>query len=261
MRLSSLHPALMLLIPGLLAAQAPPAPEARAFQSYWSAEYLWPTKPDRPIRTVTADVGVGRVLSAPLGLTIGVGLTATWASGHIYQLNDALGTDTLETSAFGLGPSVRLAIMPLRLGRVSLGAEASAGLIFYSERFPAGGEYYNGMLRVGPSLSVALGEADRLTVAGKWMHVSNGQGLVPENPSYEALGLSIGVTHGFSRPALTPSARRRQLVAGIAGGVVGAVGAALLSRHCSGDSCRIGAGITAVGALTGAATGVVVASF
>ncbi len=244
----------LLLLPAAMQAQA--GPHALPLGLTASLEYLAPTKNDRRIGTVTADVRVEHAAVPGLGLRLGIGLTATGADGHIFQLDPTLTRVRFDNRALGLGPTAYLGVTPVRLGRLRLGMEATAGLLLYSTRFPAGGDHYNGMLRVGPVLALRLSPTDELRLSAKWMHVSNGQGLGPHNPSYEghglALGWSRGLTHTVSDRA---AARRRSVTGGVIGGLAGAAGALLLSRHCEAGSCRIGGGITAVGGATGLGLG------
>ena len=251
-----LHPLALalLLLPATARAQADPHPLTFGLTS--SLEYLSPTKPDRRIGTVTADVRLERTVVQSLGLRLGIGLTATGAEGHIVQLDPTFTPVRLENRAVGLGPTAYLGLSPLRVGRLSLGAEASAGLLLYSTRFPAGGDRYNGMLRVGPVLALRLSSADEVRLSGKWMHVSNGQGLGPHNPSYEGHGLTLAWSRGITHTVTNrPAARRRAVAGGILGGLLGTTGGILLSRHCEAGNCRIGGGIAAVGGATGAGLG------
>ena len=183
--------ALLLLSPTSAAADAP------AFEGAVDAQYYAPIHDDRSVRSVFVDVAVGKMLVPLLGLSAYAGLTFTHAWGSIVQLGEGFQPYELATSAVGVGPMGLVRIQPLRLGPVAAGLDAVGSLIVYDKHFPPGGDVYNFSWRIGPSVGVALGE--RLTaVAGfRWMHVSNGQGLGPQNPSYEGRGPSLGVVAGF----------------------------------------------------------------
>jgi len=75
--------------------------------------------------------------------------------------------------------------------------DVCGAFILYDEEFPAGGEHYNFMWRAGPTLSYSFGHAYGIGVSYRWMHVSNGQGLTPNNPSYEAKGIGIQLRKAF----------------------------------------------------------------
>lgn len=238
-----------------LVAQAP-----NPIAASWSVEYLAPTKADRRIQTVSADLGLAYTLSTRHQVAVGLSLTPTYAVGHIFQLDSTLQRVRYETSALGIGPTVRLRALPIPLGPIRLGVEGSAGLLLYTERFPAGGDYYNGMLRAGPIAGITVSPSTRLLLSAKWTHVSNGQGLGPFNPSYEAWAFSMGADHQLAvgrGPALR---RGRILWPALLGGLAGAASGAALSRRCDDGTCRIGGGITAVGALTGASIAVLLAN-
>lgn len=70
-------------------------------------------------------------------------------------------------------------------------------MIVYDQDFPAGGDRYNFMWRLGPSLSYRVADSYVVGVSYRWMHVSNGRGVTPEDPSYEAEGLSLQVSYAF----------------------------------------------------------------
>lgn len=160
-------------------------------------EYMHPTKEDRQIRTITLDLTSGRsLLSGHMELASGISLTRP--SGSIRQLEGdlALGTlssVTFSSDAYGVGPVFVVRFLPFPSWLLSPGIDVSGGILFYSPRFPAGGDIYNGMGRVGPSLRLRLANGLALQVRGQWMHVSNGQGVVRHNPSYEAIGVSAGL--------------------------------------------------------------------
>lgn len=221
-----------------------------------SVEYLAPTEDNRRIWTVTADAGISRLLAPRAGLELGLNLTASLARGHIVQLDESLNPYRLESAAAGIGPTVVLRVQPLRVGRVRAGAELSAGVLFYSVGFPAGGERYNGMLRLGPSLAYAVNDRTAITLAARWMHVSNGRGLVPNNPSYEAQGVTLGLRHAYGvaqRGAARSAAQRRRNI--VLGAALGGVAGAALSRHCPADGCRVSPGITLAATWVGGTAG------
>ena len=74
----------------------------------------------------------------------------------------------------------------------SISPDFSGGLIFYSDKFPHGGDIYNFMWRMGGAVHYRFNKKYAINLNVKWMHVSNGQGLGPQNPSYEAWGIGFG---------------------------------------------------------------------
>ena len=119
-------------------------------------------------------------------LTLRLGLVAQHARGEITQLTDSLSEQTLDSPGHGLGVSAEARL------RVWGGfhLDASAAPMLYDRRFPAGGTHYNGMFQAGPSFSWPMGSG-QWTLGARWLHISNGRGLGPDNPSTEGRGLVL----------------------------------------------------------------------
>jgi len=164
-----------------------------------TASYFAPTKDDRRIQTVFFDVLVGVELEDSLGIDVYGGLTSTVAWGWITQLDDQFNDVRSDTKVAGLGPMFALRIEPLRplcspgYAGFSFALDASSAVILYSSHFPPGGDIYNFAWRVGGSLGYSWVPRLRIDLGGQWMHVSNGQGLGAFNPSYEGVGVTIGL--------------------------------------------------------------------
>jgi hypothetical protein len=86
-----------------------------------------------------------------------------------------------------------LRVLPLRIGRLSVTAEMVGAIVFYSSNFPPGGDIYNFTWRFGGAAGYQVTDSLRMMVGVRWRHVSNGQGLGPQNPSYEGIGFPIGL--------------------------------------------------------------------
>lgn len=163
-----------------------------------SAEALAPTKPDRRIYTATSDVLFGRHITPNGLLVVGAGLSTGYAWGEITQLEGSFEAGTLRETVYSntagfVGGTGLLRFEPFRLERFAVGAEGLGGVMLYSSPFPAGGRSYNFMGRVGPYVRIRLTDSMALHAFSHWMHVSNGQGVVLHNPSYEALGAGLAV--------------------------------------------------------------------
>lgn len=169
---------------GSFALSDAPAHRIREF----GLDYYEPLHADRQIHLVNVGVQLRekRLDSLPLSLRIGV--LAQHARGEITQLNDSLQPYTLDSPGVGLGVSGEAR---LRLWS-GLHLDASAAPMVYDRRFPAGGDYYNGMFQVGPSFTWKMGDA-QWTVGARWMHISNGRCLCARNPSTEGRGLALRV--------------------------------------------------------------------
>jgi hypothetical protein len=62
---------------------------------------------------------------------------------------------------------------------------------------PPGGDIYNFTWQLGGALAFRIDERFTLSAGVRRMHVSNGQGLVPRNPSYEGIGFPLGLAVRF----------------------------------------------------------------
>ncbi|MFC1524746.1 hypothetical protein ACFL6N_08145 [Thermodesulfobacteriota bacterium] len=169
-----------------------------------SIEYYLPLDADRNIRTLNVN-GYSRIREfAAVKMTLHGVLTATYASGDITQVADEFSEEEetypevhYTNEAFGIGPGILGEVSLWRRGRFSLDLAGSGSIIFYTQRFPAGGELYNFMWRGGPACRYELTHNQGISLGYKWMHVSNGQGVGPHNPSYDAHGLSFFFSNRF----------------------------------------------------------------
>ena len=165
-------------------------------------EYMYPTKDNRVIETVSIHAVYGWEWLEKTPLTIGVGITGTYAWGHIVQLDDNLNDTRFDNSAWGVGPVFTIKYEPFVYHGFSVSPDFSGGIILYSENFPSGGDVYNFMWRIGGSVNYHLPNGNTgASISCKWMHVSNGQGLVPHNPSYEGLGVELSVFWYLIKPS------------------------------------------------------------
>lgn len=143
----------------------------------------------------SAKLGTSLVRDRRLTLYGGVMTTAAW--GSIVQLGENFEEVHFETRAGGAGPSILFRGEPLQRGRVSLRLEIGGAAIFYRPDFPPGGDFYNLVWQLGGSVAVRITAQLRLGVGVRWMHVSNGQGLGPHNPSYEGVGFPVSLDWAF----------------------------------------------------------------
>lgn len=162
------------------------------------AEYMAPYHPSRQIQTITADVLLGIQFFRKVRLSLYAGVTTTYAWGNLIQWDRNFKDVIYPNAAFGAGPAFLIRAEPVISKHVSLSADIHGGLILYSSRFPYGGDIYNFMWRLGPSVIYRITDQYSLTIGLRWMHVSNGQGLGPQNPSYESFGANVHFIHYFS---------------------------------------------------------------
>ena len=130
------------------------------------------------------------------------GLTVSRASGTITQITGSLeagtlGNTTFDSAATGVGPILAARAEFLRREHLSAAVDGSAGVLLYDRDFPAGGSRYEFMWRIGPALSYRMNDRDTLSLTYTAMHVSNGQGKGPHNPTYNATGGGVQLLRVF----------------------------------------------------------------
>jgi hypothetical protein len=166
-----------------------------------SIQYLAPTEESRDIKTINIDFNYLLTQVKKVSLSIYLGLTATYATGSITQLEGSIEAGTLreahyDNSAFGLAPGLLASFQLWSRNNFSIHLNGSGSFVVYNKEFPAGGDFYNFMWRVGPSLEYDIGKSKVLGIGYQWAHISNGQGVGPQNPSYNAWGIILRFT-GF----------------------------------------------------------------
>ncbi|MDX1429275.1 MAG: hypothetical protein R3282_03260, partial [Rhodothermales bacterium] len=164
--------------------------DSQSRRAWLGAAYFSPTDTDsRDIETVNASLFFRLLRVRVIDLTVYWSVTGTFATGHIVQSEGDVADGTfrefrLENTAVGLGPGLLTDLRIVPLGPFSLRLDGSASFILYSRDFPAGGDHYNFMWRAGPAVRYTLTDGRFVGVSFQWMHVSNGQGLGSQNPSY-----------------------------------------------------------------------------
>lgn len=98
-----------------------------------------------------------------------------------------------DADTSGFGASVLLRWHALAGERWSLFFEHGLGLLATQADFPPGGTGFNGTRQVGAGLSFELVPGTSLTAGVRQQHVSNGRGLVDDNPSWDGYGVYLGL--------------------------------------------------------------------
>ncbi|MBV8210580.1 MAG: hypothetical protein JO133_11015 [Burkholderiaceae bacterium] len=186
---------------GLLPLTVSPRVEAAplALAPELQVEVLHPTKHDRDLKTINLRgfIAAKRFDAIPLSLNFGV--TLSRVTGTITQLvgdfnQGTLHGETFASPAWGFGPTVQPRFELLHYAGLTVRADFSGSFLWYNHDFPSGGRRYNFMWQAGPTLAYAPPSSCLRLSAGYrlWMHVSNGTGLGPRNPSYEGAGPFVG---------------------------------------------------------------------
>ncbi len=171
-------------------------------QLLYSMTYFYPIEESRNIRTANINAFYPFHEFEKINLSLYAVMTATYATGDITQLEGELEEGTLrevnfENSAFGIGPGLSVDMGLLRVSKLSFHLNGTGSFILYNNEFPAGGDYYNFMWRGGPKIEFDFGRSRAIGLLFQWMHVSNGQGVGSQNPSYDAEGVALQFTGFF----------------------------------------------------------------
>ncbi len=197
----------LLTIPSNTCAQSCSKPGQKAwlqrhnFNMLTEFEYITPADKNRNIQTAAINLmpGIEFMADQRISIAIHAGIAATSAWGTITQWNSNFQDVDYPANAFGAGPAYLLGFGVYLTPKLLVAFESSAAIILYNTHFPPGGDIYNFMLRKGLMLSFQAGKNCTFTLGGRFMHVSNGQGLNPHNPAYEGWGLHAGVQTLFLR--------------------------------------------------------------
>jgi lipid A 3-O-deacylase len=149
-------------------------------------EYYTPVRSKRQIDTTALNIYFSKKQTRIEKLSLIKGITLTYGEGYIDRYNKVRNCE-----AVGIGPVFKLKYEPYRWEKLSLAFDGSGALIFYNENFPVGGDFYNFMWRIGPTLTYKFNENTSFSLSYKLMHVSNGQNA--RNPAYDAEGISLSV--------------------------------------------------------------------
>jgi len=118
------------------------------------------------------------------------GFTVTRALGSLTD-----GNEERNSEALGMGYTYLFRKKKNISKKVALAVDASGGLMFYDQAFPATGRAYNFMWRVGPRVIYMPTAATSLSLGWTYMHVSNGMGS--HNPGYNGGGVTLGLGWNF----------------------------------------------------------------
>jgi hypothetical protein len=160
-------------------------------------ELMLPYDAGRQIQTISANFLTGFEFFKKWHLSVLGGITTTYAYGNITQWDQNFHDVVYKNEAFGAGPVFLVRAEPIVIKKISISLDISSGIIIYTSRFPYGGDYYNFMSRLGASFIYRINDKFGFSISGKWMHVSNGQGLGSFNPAYEGAGMSVQLSRYF----------------------------------------------------------------
>ena len=98
----------------------------------------------------------------------------------------------------------------LRVGSWRGFVEFGLGLMVTDDEFPAGGTSLNGTRHVGAGLAYEIDDDLQLELSLRQQHVSNGRGLVDDNPSWDGFGAFLGFSLNLTPEDLEPPPPRER---------------------------------------------------
>ncbi len=155
-------------------------------------DYLTPIAKSRDLDTVS--LHILNKIAETKNRSVYRGITITRPQGNIIPEQQP---QIQESSAVGIGPVYMVRNEKYRSGKLSAVVDMSGGFIVYNKKFPAGGEYYNFMWRIGPQFIYKFNQNSSVNIGYMLMHVSNGLHSQTHNPSYNAHGVSLGFATNF----------------------------------------------------------------
>lgn len=177
---------LLIFIPGISYCHAADS----KFEMDW--DYLTPTATSRNLDTVS--LHILEKITEKKDRSVYRGITITRTRGDIIPYQQS---QTQDSSAVGIGPVYMVRNEKYHSGKLSVAVDMSGGFIIYNKKFPAGGEPYNFMWRIGPQFIYKFNANSSLSIGYMLMHVSNGLHSQTRNPSYNASGVSFGLVTNF----------------------------------------------------------------
>lgn len=182
------------IIINFLVIVMPAIPQCYASDSKQEMEwdFFKPMASSRDIDTVS--LHILDKISENKGRSVYRGFTITRPQGNMIPNQQV---QVQESSATGIGLIYMVRNEKFRSGKLSAAIDMSGGFIVYDKKFPAGGENYNFMWRIGPRLIYQFTPHSSINMGYMLMHVSNGLHSETHNPSYNARGVSIGVDTKF----------------------------------------------------------------
>ena len=152
---------------------------------HYFSEELNPSFVHKPISITQFGTQVDYYLVARLA--VGGVLQFTLPRGERVVDGKGMSANTFGTSTLG---SVRLEL--LNLTNHNFYIETQQGMVFTLEPFPPGGTRWNFLVKYGFGYCINLAAKRYLQFGWRWIHISNGTGLVPTNPAYDGSGIYIG---------------------------------------------------------------------
>lgn len=169
----------------------PPGPELSLYTEFYNS--VDQAKKDIQIQTLTTEFAYRFSRPSLRPLVVGAMVSLYDTSGTLHP-NDQP-TLALPAATRGASAGLMMRFYAFETPRVSVFVDASASLVRFQDDFPPGGTKTNGVPRFGLGAQTRLSESWSLIAGVRWMHVSNGSGLVDSNPGIDSNGGYLGLTY------------------------------------------------------------------
>ena len=130
--------------------------------------------------------------------------------GRGYYLTDGLGLygevlvmaargerKTVDADNEGMGAFFSLRWHFIRFEHWSVFLNHGIGPVVFFEEFPPGGTKLNGLIQYGLGMSAHVGKSTTFQLGLRHIHISNGKGMVDDNPSYDGRGAYLAIEQQF----------------------------------------------------------------
>ena len=135
-----------------------------------------------------SQLGVGRAYY----LTDGLGLY-----GEVLALATRGDREGENAEVGGLGGFFALRWHFLRKARWSLYLNQGVGPLLFFKEFPPGGTKVNALTQYGVGMSAQVRDVFIVNLGVRHVHISNGKGMVADNPSYDGRGFYVEISRPF----------------------------------------------------------------
>lgn len=105
--------------------------------------------------------------------------------------------DGTETDTEGIGAFFALRWHFIRTARWSLYLNHGIGPVWFIEEFPPGGTKLNALTQYSLGMSTRIGDSSILNLGLRHSHISNGKGMVAENPAFDGTGIYLEIAKPF----------------------------------------------------------------
>ncbi|MFI5221650.1 MAG: acyloxyacyl hydrolase [Bacteroidia bacterium] len=164
-----------------------------------SGEYYFPASYMRNVKSDFISVLIGKNIHSNTGAhySINAGFFSIAAQGSTLETDLSNKEYTFLTSVKGMGPMVLGRVELVESNKFYFTGDFSTGMAFFDNKFPPQADYYDWVLKLGLGLGYHFNKHFSALLSARFMHLSNGKGFGPQNPTYEGYGYSFALVKHF----------------------------------------------------------------